>query len=31
MDYGSKTYTNPIRETKGVKPHLQEQQDDDEM
>ncbi|XP_072031189.1 echinoderm microtubule-associated protein-like 6 isoform X3 [Amphiura filiformis] len=31
MDYGSKTYTNPIRETKGVKPHLQEQDDDDEM
>ena len=24
MDYSSKTYANPIRSTKGVKPHEQD-------
>ena len=27
MDYGQKTYENPIRETTGVKPHEQEYDD----
>ena len=29
MDYASKTYTNPLRETTGVKPDQQEVEDDD--
>ncbi|XP_013391678.1 echinoderm microtubule-associated protein-like 6 [Lingula anatina] len=28
MDYDAKTYANPIRETTGVKPHLQEQKEE---
>ena len=28
MDYAKKTYENPIRETRGVKPHEQEYDDE---
>ena len=30
LTYEDKIYANPIRTTKGVKPHLREKEDDDE-
>lgn len=30
LNYEDKTYANPLRTTKGVKPHLREKQDDGE-
>ena len=30
IDYSSKTYSSPIRETDGVKPHLQPSKEDTE-
>ena len=29
IDYAAKTYANPIRETKGVKPHEQDYDEED--
>ena len=29
MDYTSKTYANPIRQSAGLKPHEQEYEEDD--